>query len=82
MKVGRLFCILNALSTVFCKHCCGETVESAGCEEGGGYQVPGSDVAHIELFCASCYIDENWVSATSLQMAGQPSVGGCELRKS
>lgn len=60
--------------------------ESVGYEEGGGYQVLGSAVAHIgwvlELFCTPFYTYENGGNATSLQMAGQLSVGGCEFIKS
>lgn len=86
MKVGRLFCVRDAVSTAFCQHCCRGAAEPVGYEEGGGYQVPGSAVTHIGwvigLFCAPFYIYENGGSATSLQMAGQLSVGGCEFIKS
>lgn len=74
------------MSTAFCKHCCGGAAESVGYEEGGGYQVPGSAVAHIgwviELFCTPFYIYENGSNATSLQMAGQLLLGGYKFIKS
>lgn len=69
MKVGRLFCILNAGSMAFGKLCRGGAAASVAYEE-----VPGCAVAHvgweIELLCAPFYMYENGGNATSLQMAG------------